>query len=269
MDPQVLSLGTVHPQGGDSKSMLRRDFLKGLALGAAAALVPARARAFGDGSKFIPAVARHGGEWDRRAHGLRRICWEISNRTSVEVFPEARAFDLADRSLFKHPFLYFGGEGGFPPLSDEQVANLRRYLTYGGFMLADANDGSSGDGFDASFRRELARVLPGSQLGRLPADHVLFKSFYLLDRNGGRLLVRPFLEGVLVGKRAAVVYSQNDLAGAWSRDEHGDWEFECSPGGDSQREVAIRTGVNVALYAMCLDYKDDAVHLKYIMKRRR
>ncbi|HEY3450692.1 MAG TPA: DUF4159 domain-containing protein [Myxococcales bacterium] len=250
--------------------MRRRDFLKGLALGAAAAtLAPTRAFAFGDSSKFIPAIARHGGNWDRRGHGLRRICWEISNRTSAEVFPEARPFGLAERALFKYPFLYFGGEGSFPALTDDEVANLRRYLTYGGFMLADANDGSNGDGFDASFRREIARVLPSSPLTRLPPDHVVFKTFYLLDRNGGRLMTRPFLEAATVGKRVAVVYSQNDLAGAWSRDEHGDWEYECSPGGESQREVAIRTGVNLAFYAMCLDYKDDAVHLKYIMKRRR
>ncbi len=248
----------------------RRDFLKGLALGAAgAALGPSRALAFGDSSKFIPAVARHGGSWDRRANGLRRLCWEISNRTSAEVYPEARPFNLADKVLFKYPFLYFGGEGGFPALGDGEVANLRRYLTYGGFVLADANDGSSGDGFDASFRREMARVLPGSPLTRLPPDHVLFKTYYLLDRNGGRLMVRPFLEAATIGMRVALVYSQNDLAGAWSRDEHGDWEFECSPGGESQREVAIRTGVNIAFYAMCLDYKDDAVHLKYILKRRR
>jgi len=249
--------------------MERRDFLRLAALGALGALWPRRALAFGDSSKFIPAVARHGGTWDTRAHGLRRLCWEVSSRTSVEVYPEARPLDLTDRSLFKYPFLYFGGEGAFPPLSDDEVAGLRRWLNWGGFMLADSNDGSNGDGFDASLRRELARVLPGSPLTRLPADHVVFKSFYLLDRFGGRLLVRPFLEAATVGKRVAVVYSQNDLGGAWSRDEHGDWEFEVSPGGEGQREIAIRTGVNLVFYAMCLDYKEDAVHVPYIMKRRR
>lgn len=249
--------------------MNRRAFLKMAALGAGALAAPGSSWAFGDSSRFIPAVARHGGSWDTRPHGLRRLCWEVSSRTSVDVYPEARPFNLSDRALFRYPFLYFGGEGRFPPLSEDEVANLRRYLTYGGFMLADANDGSSGDGFDASFRRELARVLPGSPLARLPAEHVIFKSFYLLDRHGGRLLTRPFVEAASVGKRVAVVYSQNDLGGAWSRDEHGDWEFEVSPGGESQREVAIRTGVNLVLYALCLDYKDDAVHVKHIMKRRR
>jgi hypothetical protein len=237
--------------------------------GAGALWAPGRASAFGESSKFIPAMARHRGRWDARPHGLRRLCWEVSNRTSIEVFPEARPLALSDPELFKYPFLYFGGEGAFPPLSEDEVAHLRRWLTYGGFLLADANDGSAGDGFDASFRRELARVLPNAPLSRLPPDHVIYKTFYLLEPQGGRLLVRPFLEHARVGRRAAVVYSQNDLAGAWSRDEHGDWEYEVSPGGESQREMALRTGVNLVLYALCLDYKEDAVHLPFIMRRRR
>lgn len=249
--------------------MDRRQFLKLIGAGAGLTLLPASARAFGDSSKFIPAIARHGGNWNARPNALRRLCWEIAGRTSVEIFPEARPFALSDRGLFRFPFLYFGGEGDFPPLSEAEVINLRRYLTYGGFLLGDANDGSNGDGFDAAFRREMARVLPGTPMARIPQEHVLFKSYYLIDRTGGRLLVKPWLEGMMVGGRAAVVYSQNDLGGAWSRDEHGDWEFEVSPGGESQREVALRTGVNLALYALCLDYKEDAVHVPFIMKKRR
>jgi hypothetical protein len=30
----------------------------------------------------------------------------------------------------------------------------------------------------------------------------------------------------------------------------------------------MRLGVNVAMYALCTDYKDDAVHLPFILKRR-
>ena len=46
------------------------------------------------------------------------------------------------------------------------------------------------------------------------------------------------------------------------------WEYPCTPGGEAQRETAIRIGVNVAMYALCTDYKDDAVHLPFILRRR-
>ena len=31
----------------------------------------------------------------------------------------------------------------------------------------------------------------------------------------------------------------------------------------------MRVGINVCMYALCLDYKDDAVHLPLILKKRR
>ncbi|MCY1081314.1 DUF4159 domain-containing protein [Archangium lansingense] len=249
------------------RPLSRRTLLLG-----SAALVPllsGRARAFGEKSRFIPAVARHGGRWDARLSGLRRITWELQRRTSVEVLPDARPFALSSPDLFDYPFLYLGGDGAFPPFSEAEVENLRRYLTFGGFLLADANDGSDGEGFDASFRREMARVLPQSPLTPVPSGHVVFKSFFLLDSAPGRLLNKPQLLSANLGKRAAVMYSQNDLAGAWNRSEMGDYEFDVSPGGEPQRELAVRLGVNLCMYALCLDYKDDAVHLNLILNKRR
>lgn len=250
---------------------VRRLSRRNLLLGSAA-LVPllsGRSFAFGERSRFIPAIVKHGGRWDLRLNGLRRIVWELQRRTSVEVLPEARPCLLSSSEIFEYPFLYFGGEGEFPPLSQVEVENLRRYLTFGGFMLADANDGSDGDGFDASFRREMARILPQNKLASVPSAHVVFKSFFLLEAAPGRLLNKPQLEACTLGKRAAVMYSQNDLAGAWARTEAGDYEFDVSPGGEPQRELAIRVGINLLMYALCLDYKDDAVHLPIILNKRR
>jgi len=244
----------------------RRALLAALA---ASPLWTRNAAAFGDSARFIPAVAQHGGRWDSRLSGLRRIAWELARRTSVEVVPDARPFPLSSPKLFEYPFLYLGGDGTLPPFSADEVENLRRYLTFGGFLLADANDGSEGTGFDADLRRELSRVLPNNPLQPLPADHVVFKSFFLLDSAPGRLLVRPNLEAVFLGKRAAVIYSQNDLAGAWNRDESGGYQFDVTPGGEQQRELAFRVGINLCMYALCLDYKDDAVHLPLIMNKRR
>jgi hypothetical protein len=176
---------------------------------------------------------------------------------------------LNSPKLFEHPFLYLGGQGQLPPFTADEVENLRRYLTFGGFVLANAEDGSDGAGFDRDFRREMARVLPQAPLQPLPMEHVVFKTFFLLDSAPGRLLQKPYLEAAQVGTRAAVIYSQNDLAGAWNRDEGGDYEFEVTPGGEPQRELAFRTGINVCMYALCLDYKDDAVHLPLILNKRR
>ena len=248
--------------------MHRRTFLQLAALGAGALLVPRRGQAFGETAKLAIGQIEHGGRWNPRPRALRRLAWEVAQRTSIETGADGVTVRLGKPGLHRHPMLYLSGDGGIPPFREEELAALRRHLQYGGFLLVDSADGSDGAGFDASVRRELARLLPASPMGRIPREHVLYKSFYLLDHQGGRQIVKPWLEAQVLDGRLAVVYSQNDLAGAWSRGEYGDWEFECSPGGEPQRETAFRLGVNLAMYALCTDYKDDAVHLPFIMKRR-
>jgi hypothetical protein len=245
------------------RELTRRAFL------AAAGLLPFASWAFGDASRFVPAVIKHGGRWDVRASGLRRLAWELQRRTSVEVQLEAPSLSLDSPRLFEHPFLYLSSDGEFPPFTEAERESLRRYLTFGGLLFADANDGSDGAGFDASLRREVAKVLPQTPLTALPQTHVIFKSFFLLDSAPGRFLNKPNLEACVLNKRAAIIYSQNDVMGALNRDVSGTWEFEPAPGGQRQRELATRLAVNLVMYALCLDYKDDAVHLPVIMNRRR
>lgn len=244
--------------------MDRRDFLKGLTLALAA--LPLRANAFGETGRLVFAQGRYDGAWNPRPTALRRLAFEIGTRTSISTLPEERVFALDSPELFRFPFLYLAGTGELPTLSQAALDNLRRYVTYGGFILCD----DAGDKrFAASCERELARVLPGQTAGRIPADHVLYKSFYLIDRPAGRTLASPTMTAFTEGTRLAAVISANDLGGAWARDELGSWEYEVTPGGETQREVAFRLGVNIAMYCLCTDYKDDQVHLPFIMKRRR
>ena len=226
--------------------------------------------AFGEGARFVPGVAQHGGRWDGRLSGLRRLAWELQRRTSVEVVPEARpCLRSTSPRLFDHPFLYFGGDGEFPALSAPEVEALRRYLTFGGFLVADANDGSGGRGVRHELPPGAGEGAARAALEPVPSTHVLFKTFYPAGLGAGTALPPAAAAQVNLGKRAAVVYSQNDLAGAWERDESGAYAYEVSPGGEPQRELAVRVGINVCMYALCLDYKDDAVHLPLILKKRR
>ncbi len=228
--------------------------------------LPLRAEAFGETSRLVIAQGRYDGNWNPRPTALRRLAFEIGIRTSISTLPEEKILPLDSAELFRFPFLYLAGTDALPSLSQAELDNLRRYVNYGGFIFCD----DAGDGrFAASCEREVARMLPGQSAGRIPSDHVLYKAFYLIDRPAGRTLARPYLSAFMDGSRIAVVISANDLGGAWARDELGSWEYEVVPGGESQREYAFRLGVNLAMYSMCSDYKDDQVHLPFIMKRRR
>jgi hypothetical protein len=228
-----------------------------------------RALAFGDEARLVFAQVRHAGRWDPRPDGLSRLSWEIARRTSIETAPVVKAIALADPELFRYPFAVVSSDQGFPAPAENEIAQLRRYLSYGGFLFIDDASASRGGPFEQSARQLVSAIVPGAQLGRVPREHVLYKSFYLLDGPAGRVASTPDLEGLELGGRLAVLYSGNDLIGAFARDSLGTWEFEVTPGGELQREKSIRLGVNIAMYALCLDYKEDQVHIPFIMKRRR
>ena len=210
-----------------------------------------------------------GSAWNPRPTALRRLLWEVTQRTSIEVHLDPVPVSPSDDSLFRYPLLYWGGSGAVPDLEEEAVKKLRRHLTYGGMLLIDSADADPGGPFDSVVRRTMARALPRSPLKRIDTKHVLYKSFYLVNTQSGRSLRLPYLEGASIEDRYAVVYSQNDLAGAWARDAFGRWEYEVTPGGQRQREMTFRLGINLVMYALCLDYKDDLVHAPFILKRRR
>lgn len=252
-------------------ALCRRGFLR-VALGAATtAVLPgglirtALARQ-APANNLVFALVNHGGVPNPRPTALRRLAWEITRRTSIAAELESTVVRPEERKLFYHPLLVLAGEDGFSTPGSEGITNLRRHLTYGGMMIVDSTSGGEGSPFDRSVRSLLEEVFPGRPLRPIPRDHVLYKSFYLLDGPSGRVIRKPYLEGILIDDRFAVVYSQNDLLGAYARDDLGMWELEVE---QRQREMAFRLGVNIVMYAMCLDYKEDQVHIPFILKRRR
>jgi hypothetical protein len=243
-----------------------------LSAGSAALALFARARwarAIGDRSKLRLARMHLPDLPNPRPSALRRLAWELERRTSLVTLAEPVDVRATDGDLFRYPFLVLSGDRSFAPPTDTEVVRLRRFLTFGGFLLVDSAEGRAGGGFDESVRRLLARVLPGDLPIRVPDDHVLWKSFYVLHAPAGRILAAPYVEAVERDRRLAVLYTQNDLGGALARDGFGRWEHDVIPGGESQRELAFRFAVNVVMYALCLDYKTEQAHIDFILRTRR
>jgi hypothetical protein len=252
-------------------SVSRRSLLAGATAAAGLAALPRRARAIGPGSNFRFGQLQLGPAWDMRPTSLRRMLWEIDKRTSIDVDLEPVPISLKSDKLHEQPFLYLTGdrEIEMPPVAE--IEALRRFLTFGGFLLIDAADGTTDGAFDQSVRKLVDEVFPRPATGLeiISTDHVVFKSFYLLEQAVGRVAVSPSLEGVTRDDRLVLAYVQNDLGGAWARDNFGNFEFTCEPDGEKQRELAFRFGVNLVMYSLCLDYKTDQVHVPFIMRRRR
>jgi len=245
--------------------------LVALALATAASL-PHPARAFGDVGAFDPRVLLTGNQVDA-ARPLAPARWavELESRTSAPVRHRPLKVRADERALMDEPFAYWSGDVAVAPLTANEISGLRGFISLGGVVLVDdaapLADGSPGP-FGRSAKAELARVLPDSTPIAIGSEHVIFRTFYLLRRAEGRILGTRTLDAIVRGGKASVVFSEHDLGGALAKGATGSWELPAVPGGEAQRERAIRLAVNLAMYVLCTNYKDDQVHAPFLMRRR-
>jgi hypothetical protein len=248
----------------------RRTWLGVLASGVTLFGVPPRlARAFGDAGAFDPRPLLTGRATFEgvRATAPGRWSRELTDRTSAPARLSPEPVRADDDALLDEPFAYFMGSLPLQPFTASEIDHLRRFFAVGGVLLVDDTAPEIG-AFGRDAQRELARVLPDSAPIPIGAEHVIFRSFYLLRRAIGRVEGPPKLEAIVRGGNAQVIFSSHDLAGALAQAPGGLFPLPVVPGGDYQRERAIRLAVNIAMYVLCSTYKDDQVHAPFLMRRR-
>ncbi len=192
---------------------------------------------------------------------------ELKKRTSIEAAHEAKPVPISSPEIFEHPFLYMSGRYEFEMPDEGTIRSLRRHLTYGGFLLVDDGLGLEREAFGGAVKRLMRLVFPKRSLESLPREHAVFRSYYLIRTVGGRQAISQDLLGIHVGIFTPVIFCRNDLGGAWARGPAGEWLEECVPGGEAQRRAAFQMAVNVALYAMTGNYKQDLIHHPFIQRR--
>jgi len=227
------------------------------------------ARAFGEEGAFHPRILLTGhARWEGpRKSGPGRWSWELARRTSApaKLVPGTIRADAS--ALLAEPFVIWTGEDNVEPLTPGEITGLQKFLRTGGVLFVD--DGAPETGrFLQSAKRELAHVLPEAVVLPLPENHVIFHSFYLLERAVGRVEGPKTLDVMSYGNSANVLFSSYDLLGALSREPGGAATFPVVPKGEWQRERATRLAVNLAMYVLCSTYKDDQVHAPALMRRR-
>ena len=206
--------------------------------------------------------------------GLNEI---LAQRTAVEAAAPL-AVDIENDELIFFPLLYWPVTADQASPSPQAVERINRYLATGGTILFDTRD--SGDrtpgvyGNAAESAARLKKLIGGVKIPPLvpvPPDHVLTKSFYLLHEfpgrwNSGQVWVEPGEDRVNDGV-STVIVGANDWAGAWAIDKSGQPQFAVVPGGERQREMALRFGVNLVMYVLTGNYKSDQVHVPAILER--
>ncbi|MBI4678068.1 MAG: DUF4159 domain-containing protein [Elusimicrobia bacterium] len=226
------------------------------------------AAAYGD--RFVWTQLKAGPDWDPYPE-VHQDALELFGRvTSVLVWPERRVVSPEDELVFESPLLLLAGGSPPGPLTTSQFRNLRSFVSGGGMLWIEDVSGAAASSFDRWVRKQfLTALLPEAELAPLPSDHVIYKTFFFLRGPAGRAVVRPSLEGVQWGGRVAVLYSRNDILGAWAKDGLGRPRFPCAPGNEAQRHNARKLTLNILMYSLTGSYKADAVHQPYLLEKMR
>lgn len=199
---------------------------------------------------------------------------EFVNQRTAATLAEPDAVEPGQTDLSFYPLLYWPITASAPTLTPAQAQALNDFMARGGILLIDTRGSGSGQGFapgaDAALRR-IAGPLAIPPLAPLTVDHVLARAFYLLRDYPGR-----FEGGTVWVQRdedrrndgvSEIVIGGNDWAAAWAVDADGRNPYATIPGGDRQRLLAYRFGVNLVMYALTGNYKGDQVHIPAILQR--
>ncbi|PPD03051.1 MAG: LytTR family transcriptional regulator, partial [Methylocystis sp.] len=217
--------------------------------------------------------------------GLEALTQALNARTSFAP-GDPVGVDPAKDELAFYPLLYWPIVASAPQPPAKTVAKVTAYMKQGGTIIFDTRDALSqrvggAPSPEAQWLRDLTKGLDIPPLEVTPRDHVITKTFYLLDGFVGRYAngetwvealppepkdqaARPVRATDSV---SAIVITSNDLASAWAHDKRGQPLFPLTPGGARQREFALRGGINLVMYTLTGNYKSDQVHVRDLLER--
>lgn len=216
--------------------------------------------------------------------GLAGLGQVLFQRTTIE--PGApMAVDIERDELAFFPFLYWPVTADQPLPSVAAYQKLNQYLRSGGMILFDTRDAGMPGGTSPESRRLqlIASGLDIPPLEPIPPDHVLTRTFYLLQDFPGRYAGPIWVEAAPADAEqregmpfrnlndgvTPVVVGGNDWAAAWAIDDRGAPMFPVGSGfgGERQREIAGRFGVNLIMHVLTGNYKSDQVHVPALLER--
>ena len=217
--------------------------------------------------------------------GLKGLTHILKDRTAVEP-GDPIAIDIESDELAFFPLIYWPVTTMQAQLSAQALAKVDAFMRNGGTILFDTRDQDTAlpmaVGRAASGSATLRRLLAGLDippLQQLTTQHVLSRSFYLLREYPGRWASgRVWVEAQPTGEDGApsatasdgvspIIVGGADWAAAWAQDDAGRPLAAVVPGGERQREIAMRFGVNLVMYTLTGNYKTDQVHVNSILER--
>ena len=102
-----------------------------------------------------------GGDWYANPTSLPNLVKFCNTNLRTNIKSEVATVEVGSHEIFNYPFIHMTGHGNVI-FSDEEAANLRKYLIAGGFIHIDDNYG-----LDKFIRPQMKKVFPDKDFGKL------------------------------------------------------------------------------------------------------
>jgi hypothetical protein len=182
-------------------------------------------------------------DYPRAERNFLKILLEV---TSVQTTPDSYLIlDLDDPEIMNYPSLYVS-EPGYWNITDEEAANLREYLSRGGFMIFDDFRGTQEW---ENLTTAMKKVLPERSFQELTLDDPVFHCFYDIETLDMippyNVPGRPIFYGMFDDQKRllAVANYNNDIGDYW------EWADESFTPVSLSNE-AFKLGVNYIIYGL-------------------
>lgn len=181
-----------------------------------------------------------GGDWYANKTALPNLIKFCNLQLGTSIAPDEDIVEAGSNDIFLYPYVYMTGHGNVV-FSEADAANLRQYLTGGGFLHIDDNYG-----LDKFVRTELKKVFPELELIEIPFDHPIYHQKFNFIRGLPKIHEHDGKPaqglGLIYEGRLVVFYTfECDLGNGWE-----DQRIHNDP--EEKRQQALRMGANIISY---------------------
>ncbi len=180
----------------------------------------------------------------------RNLHTAIERTTSIRLDGPPIVLELQDDEIHDHPVLYLT-EPGYWLTNDDEINNLRDYLTRGGFLIIDDFHDYAGrpryqwDNFYDNIRR----VFPDRELVPLSSDHPIWSIYYEIDPDAAPSTKAYFLPD---DDEYYAIYDDNGrmmVVICYNQDIGDGWEWP-NRNMDDASSVSFQMAINFIFFAL-------------------
>lgn len=200
---------------------------------------------------------RHTGGWDAAPQSLRNLLMALNQTVGMAASTQIKTLPITDQNLFRYPIAFMHGRNSFQ-LNRQERDQLKEYVKRGGVLVSDAACGARP--YDQSFRSLMEEMYGKGAFKRIPMTHEIFtttvghdirrvrRRMPEVDNPNAPLNTKvtegePFLEGIEIDGRWAVIYSKYDLSCTIERQA----SVACA---GYVPDDALKIAVNIILYSL-------------------